>query len=233
MTAPMLNDEVAIQDHRLHLRQEGIFAIDMTPADLHHPDVRVAEVVDYVREEIGSGDEIRVEDGHEFAGRQLETVFKCTRLEAVPVLPVDVMDVEALLPIAFNAGGCNFSRTVARVIENLDFEQFARIADVTYMFHQPFDDIHFVIDWQLNRDTRPLLENALWLGDLIFVFQIEVYKVVSMDTVNRQHKKNREIRKENKNIERREPIQTVPMVDRRQLVEVALFGRNDDAQHQK
>src|SRR5262249_7233020 len=115
MTAPMLNDEVAVEDYRLHLRQEGIFAIDMSPANLHHPDLRVAEVVHYVQEKIGRGDEICVEDRHQLAGRQLETVFKCSGLKAVPVLAVDVMNVEALLPIAFNTSGRNFSRAIGRV----------------------------------------------------------------------------------------------------------------------
>src|SRR5688572_22708229 len=41
ITAPVLEDEVAVEQNRLDLREERVVLVDMTPARLHHRDFRV------------------------------------------------------------------------------------------------------------------------------------------------------------------------------------------------
>src|SRR5207245_8114329 len=63
VSAAVLEDEVPVQQNRLDLRQQRVVLIDVAPARLHHPDLRIAEVRDQLGDEIGGRDEVGVENG--------------------------------------------------------------------------------------------------------------------------------------------------------------------------
>ena len=69
MPSAVFDDEVAIENYRLHLRQQRIFAIDVAPTHLNHSDLRIAEIIDNVFQEVRRRNEIRIEDGDQFTCR--------------------------------------------------------------------------------------------------------------------------------------------------------------------
>src|SRR5262249_23178849 len=101
--AAMLDHEMAIKNDGLYLRQERIFAINMPPPHLHHTDCRVAEIVHNILQKIRRGYEIGIKDCNQLTRRQFQTILQCARFEAIPVLTMDVMNIEAALPISFDA----------------------------------------------------------------------------------------------------------------------------------
>ena len=67
MPPAVFDHEMAIENHRLDLRQQRIFAIDVSPARLDHAHLRVAEVIDDILQEARRRNEIRIEDRDQFA----------------------------------------------------------------------------------------------------------------------------------------------------------------------
>src|SRR5207247_9827973 len=87
MTSAVFDDEVAVKNHRLHLREQRIFAIDMTPTRLNHSNLRIAEIIHNVFEKIRRGNEVRIENRNQFACREIQTVFQSTSFETFTVGP--------------------------------------------------------------------------------------------------------------------------------------------------
>ncbi len=52
IAAAVLEDEVAVEQNRLDLRQQRVVLVDVAPARLHHADVRVDEVRHQLDEEV-------------------------------------------------------------------------------------------------------------------------------------------------------------------------------------
>ena len=67
--AAMLEDEVAVQQDRLNLRQQRIVLVDVSPPRLHHRHLRIGEELDGALQEVGGGGEVGVEYRDVFAGR--------------------------------------------------------------------------------------------------------------------------------------------------------------------
>jgi len=53
---PVLQDEVAVQQHAFHFGEEVVIAVQVAPARLHHADRGIGEVVDGAREEVRGGE---------------------------------------------------------------------------------------------------------------------------------------------------------------------------------
>ena len=70
----VLDDEMAVEQNGFDLREQGIVAVEIGPARLHHADfvaaVGIHEIRNGAAKEIGLGDEVGVEDGDEFALRR-------------------------------------------------------------------------------------------------------------------------------------------------------------------
>src|SRR5438132_11629486 len=156
----------------------------MTPAGLDHSDLQVAEVIDDVFEEIGWRNEIRIEDCDQLSSRRFQAVLQRTGFESMPVRTMHMMNIETKLPMFGNTCRGNLNSAIGGVVEELNLEQLARITDVACRFHEPLDDIHLVVDRQLNRDARFVFQFPLGLGDLVLVFQIQINKVIAMDSIN-------------------------------------------------
>src|SRR5438132_2221489 len=85
VTPAVLNHEVAVQNDGLHLRQERILAIDVTPSRLHHADLRIAEIVHNIFEKVRRGNEIRVKDSDQLSRGKPEPILKGARLEPMTI----------------------------------------------------------------------------------------------------------------------------------------------------
>src|SRR5439155_12608133 len=107
MPAAMFENEVPIENYRLHLCQKRVLPIDVTPTHLHHSHLGIREIVDHILKEIGDGKEIGVEDCHKLAGGLLQSVFQGAGLEAAAVCAMDVADIETEAAVTSHAGGCD------------------------------------------------------------------------------------------------------------------------------
>ena len=56
------------------------------------------------------------------------------------------------------ASSAMLARLVGRVVEHLDLEPLARVVDRADGVDQPVDDVHLVVDRQLDRDDRQRVE---------------------------------------------------------------------------
>ena len=63
----LLEEKVAVEKHRLHPGEERVAAIDVAPAGLDHPDLRVGEKMNGRFEQLGLRDKVGVEDANEIA----------------------------------------------------------------------------------------------------------------------------------------------------------------------
>ena len=63
----LFEQQMAVQEHRLHAGEQGVGAVQVSPARLDHPDLRVGEEMDRSLEQIRLRDEIRVQDADELA----------------------------------------------------------------------------------------------------------------------------------------------------------------------
>jgi len=85
---------------------------------------------------------------------------------------------------------------VRRIVQHLDFEQLARIFDLADRVDQPIDDIHLVIERQLNGDDRQRVERALRHRLRVLVLHVDVHQVVPVPSIHGEDEKNEEIRGE-------------------------------------
>ena len=81
----VLDDEVAVEEDRLALGQQRRVAVEVVPADLHHADLVVGEVVDDVVQDVARRDEVGVEDRDELAARLLHALGQRAGLVALAV----------------------------------------------------------------------------------------------------------------------------------------------------
>ena len=193
MTPAVFDDEVAVKNDRLHLREQRIFAIDMTPTRLNHSNLRIAEIIHNVFEKIRWGNEVRIENRNQFACREIQTVFQSTRFETFTVGPVDVMDIEPDFAIFAHRGSGNFGSAIGRVVQNLNLQKFTRVAYPTSCLDQTFHNVHFVIDRQLYRHSRFFLQLCVRVRGPVLVFQIKKHQMVPVNTINGEHGQDREI----------------------------------------
>ncbi len=154
-TCGLFHHEVTIDADGLGERKTGFSAVQVAPATLYEPDLRVHdEVRNRLEEEVFLRDEVCVEDGEEFTLGDFHAFFEGACLEVLAVRAVDELDV-------ITAGGefCNFLlgdfvTFVGRVVQNLNFVLVLRIVDCTDSFEETFNAVGFIKDRELGRDLR-------------------------------------------------------------------------------
>ena len=92
----MLEHKMPVEQNRLNLGQKRIVPVDVRPARLHHPDLRIGEVMNRPQQKIFRRNEIRVEDGDELALGGLHPLRQRPRLEAFPVGAMQIADRKSL-----------------------------------------------------------------------------------------------------------------------------------------
>ena len=157
------------------------------------PTLRIGEIVDGFLQEIGFRHKIGVEDRDELALGGLQAVFQGARLESGPVVPVDVMNVNAA-PAPF-LGGCagDLLGFVRRIVQHLDVKPVARIVEGTDRIDHPLHDIHLVVKGELNGDPRQFLEALGDDGRTILVPPEKPNQQVPVKTVEAEDGQDREI----------------------------------------
>src|SRR5579883_1029780 len=88
----MLQNKVAVEQHRLDFGQQVVTAVEICPPRLHHSDLFVREVVDGALKEIDRRDEVRVEDRDNFNGRGLQAILKSECLVTLAIGSMNVLD---------------------------------------------------------------------------------------------------------------------------------------------
>ena len=74
---------MAIEEERLHFREQGIVAVQMTPAHLHHADARVGKVINGAPQRVRRRHEISVKNKDELTGGIVQTGGECSALKPV------------------------------------------------------------------------------------------------------------------------------------------------------
>ena len=144
----MLDDEVTVQQQGLDPRQPVVIAVDVTPSGLHHADGWIVEAAHAAAEEVGLGDKISVEDGHEWGRVECKSVAERARLVARPDWTSDVRDGDAAgcpMPHSVRHNRC---RPVCAVVQDLDPE--LRPIEARNRIDQPGRDGRFVVQRELN-----------------------------------------------------------------------------------
>ena len=127
----------------------------MSPAGLDHRDLGVVvEIRQRAHQEVGRGDEIRVEDRDELPRRLLQTGIERARLVTGPIHAVEVVDIEAARGMAADGKLRDLFCLVGRIVQNLDLEQVLRVIELADGRDQPVGHVHFVEDRKLDGDPR-------------------------------------------------------------------------------
>jgi hypothetical protein len=168
----------------------------MAPARLDHADVVLGEVRQRALEEVGRRDEVGVENGHELARRLLQTSFQRPGLVAAAVHTVEIGDIQTPGGMPSNRELGDLLGLVGRVVQNLDLEQVARILNSAHRFNESIDDVHLVIERQLDGDGRQGLELTVRDRDLVLVLHVQVNQVVAVPPVHSKDDQNKEVGRE-------------------------------------
>src|SRR6266540_2821308 len=198
--------EVGNEQARLDLRQQGIILVDVPPARLDHPDVRLAEVRQRLEQEILRGNEIRVEDRDEIRLGDAQPRFERARLVAGAVDAVQVGDIEAARGMPANGQLGDFARFVGRVVKDLDFEQLPRVIHFADRVDQAVRHVHFVVNRELDRDAlhlRVRRRRKRLVRDLVPIFHVKINEVIAVPAVNGQDTQDEEVTNEDECLRQR------------------------------
>ena len=91
---------------------------------------------------------------------------------------MDVLDVDALHRVTAHGQLRDLPRLVGRIVEDLDLQLLARVLDLAHRVHQAIDDVHLVVERELDGDDGQLVERALRLRLLVFVLHVGLHQVV-------------------------------------------------------
>ncbi len=151
----VLQDEMAVQEERLHPRQERVIRVDVAPPGLHHAQGRVREMGDGPAQEVRGRQEVRVEDGQELTLGQAQAVGQGPGLEAVAVRPGDAADVEAQGAFFRDLLFHQRAGFIGGVIQNLDLQQPLGVIQAADRLDHAVRHVVFVVQGQLHRDPGP------------------------------------------------------------------------------
>ena len=201
--AGVFEHEVTIEQDRLDLGQEGIMAVDVGPAGLHHADLGIGKVMDGAHQKIIGRSEVGVENRNEFALRRLQALGKRARFVAFTIRPVMVGDGIAQGRIAFDQSASHVDSFVSGIVEHLDVELILGIFELADRFQQAIDHVLFVEDGQLHRDPRQVFKIGGRVGRAVFpMLVIEIHQDIAMRSVTSQQNQHNEIRDQQRNVER-------------------------------
>ena len=169
----VLEDEMAVEQHAFHFGEEVVIAVQVAPARLHHADLRIGEVVNGAREEIGGREEIGVEDGDQFAGGGLQAFLQRAGFEAVAVGAVMILDGISQGAIALDQRLGEGRGVVGGIVQHLDLQQFLRVLHLDDFFDQPLHHIALVIKGKLDGDRGSCSKR--FGGSVVFFFRCLKY----------------------------------------------------------
>ena len=180
----LLEEEVAVEKHRLHPGEQGVAAIDVAPAGLDHPDFRVGEKVNGRLEQLGLRDKVGVEDADEIAARGVEAVLERPGLKADAIGRDGAARHRSRAPASAATQEAVSSR-VSSVESSSTWicEQVARIIEFADRLEQALDDVDFVEERELHGDHRELARNGPAAAAPLPVFQEEIDDEIAVQSV--------------------------------------------------
>ena len=111
-----------VEVDRLRARERRLVAIQMSPARLHHADVRIREPGDHSLQQVRRRHEVGVENRDELGRRQLDAPGERARLVALPFVPANVIDRYAREPMSSDTLLDDRRGFIVRVVEHLNVE---------------------------------------------------------------------------------------------------------------
>ena len=154
----------------------------MTPSHLHHPYPGIGEVIDGAFQRVGRRDEIGVENENELAFRAVQAGRERPGFEALSIVSMTILDVEAF---GFQAGGFargNLAGFIRRVVQNLDLKPVSRVVEAADRPNEPANDVVLIEDRQLHGDERQFAEILRWLNSFTPVSQEEINNEIAMNS---------------------------------------------------
>src|ERR1041384_128195 len=108
----LLEQEMAVQKHRLHPCEQRIPAIQMSPASLDHANLRVVEIMNRVLQKIARRNEVRVQNANEFAVGRFKSNRESARFEPGPINAMNQLHIETALAQFLNTTRGDFARVI-------------------------------------------------------------------------------------------------------------------------
>jgi hypothetical protein len=106
---------------------------------------------------------------------------------------------------------------VGRIVQDLDFEQLARIVEPADGVDQPIRDVHLVVDGQLDGDGRKDREGSGGHGLPILVLHVEVDQVIPVPPVHGENDEDEKVSREDQRFKGRHAAGNTHGVHRHQL----------------
>jgi hypothetical protein len=156
--------------------------------------------VDRAAQEVDRRREVGVEDRDVLALGDLHPRFERPCLVAGPVRAMQVRDVQAARGVAPDRLLGNPLRLVRGIVEDLDFEQVARIVELAYRVDEPVGDVHLVVDRKLDRHRRQGGELSRGLRYAILVLHVQVHQVIAVPPVDSENDENEKVCRENEGL---------------------------------
>ena len=195
----VLVEVVAVEHQGLDPGELRVVAVQVTPACLDHPDLRVAEVADDRANEVGLGDEVGVEDRDELTLGDGEAGVERARLVADAIDAVMQVDA-ASMPRArsrVDLGSREALGVVGRVVEDLDLELVRRVIDARAGLDEARGDSRLVEERELDRDARELAlderRGLLRGAERLPVAIAEQHQVQPMQAIRAETEENSEV----------------------------------------
>ena len=128
----------------------------MSPSPLDHPDALVLQRSQKPPKNIGSRNEVCVEDEEEVPRGDPHACGQSTGLEAAAIGPPQLLDVDPLALPVIDALGHDERGAVVGVVEDLDFEPITWVVQSAARIDHPRGDRLLVVHGELDRDSGQL-----------------------------------------------------------------------------
>src|SRR5271166_144344 len=207
-TRAMLDDEVAIEQHRFYFSEQVVVPVEIRPARLHNADLGVGEEVDGAHQEIRWDDKIGVEDGNQLPAGRLHACLQGARFEARAVAAVKVLDRQTGGGVFGDQALSEGMGVVGGVVQDLYLQKLARVIHLADGFYEALDHVAFVEERKLDGDAGKLRKSARGFQrnpPLMLAVLTNHFKPVA--AVTRQHHQHGEVRDQN------HPVKELEMMD--------------------
>ena len=146
-------------------------------------------------EDVRVGHEVGVEDQHQLALGGAQAVLQCAGLEPGAIRAVHILDVEIWVAHdeLGNLVATDVAGFVGGIVEDLDLEAVARIANRGHGVEQPLGHVHLVVQRELHGHRGQLGELALLDRLLVAVPIVEIDERGTVKAVDRQGNENDQV----------------------------------------